>query len=351
MDKFQLITQNLEEILTIEDLKNLIKKRKKLIHYIGFEISGLVHLGTGLATSIIIRNLQKAGVKTQILLADWHSWINEKLSGDLKKIQKVAGNYFKKALSVSLELVGGNSQKIDFVLGSDLYHHNDLYWQNFIKIAKNTTLARVQRSIDIMGRKMEEGIDFAKLCYPIMQVADIFALKVNLAHGGTDQRKAHVIARMVAKNLNFDPPIALHHHLLLGLQKPPKYPLTQEEIKEMAIDLKMSKSKPETCIFIHDSSEEIKRKIMKAFCPPKDIIYNPPLDWLYWLILPIKNEIKIKLTNAAHKVYRFEKRNELLNDYQAGLIHPLDLKEILIKELSGLLEPVHHYFKKIQLPV
>ena len=346
MDKLQLITHNLEEILTVEDLNELIKKRKKLVHYIGFEISGLVHLGTGLATSIIIRNLQKAGIKTQILLADWHSWINEKLGGDLKKIKKVAGNYFKKALSVSLDLVGGNSQKIDFILGSELYHHNDFYWQSFIKIAKNTTLARVQRSIDIMGRKMEEGIDFAKLCYPIMQVADIFALKANLVHGGTDQRKAHVIARDVASNIGFEKPVALHHHLLLGLQKPPKYPITKEEIKEMAIDLKMSKSKPETCIFIHDSPEDIERKIMKAFCPPNDTIYNPPLDWVYWLILPIKNEIKIKLTNGGEKIYKLDQREEILKDYKDGLIHPMDLKESLIKELTEILKPIYTYFKR-----
>ncbi|MFN7088914.1 MAG: tyrosine--tRNA ligase, partial [Candidatus Paceibacteria bacterium] len=81
MNKLEIITQNLEEVLTEEDLKNLIHQKKKLIHYIGFEISGLVHLGTGLASGIIISNLQKAGVKTQILLADWHSWINEKLGG------------------------------------------------------------------------------------------------------------------------------------------------------------------------------------------------------------------------------------------------------------------------------
>lgn len=346
-DKFNLIIQNLEEVLTTETLKVLLAQRKKLIHYIGLEISGMVHLGNGLMSALKIRDLQQANIKTQILLADWHSWINDKLGGDMKKIQKIAVGYFKEALKISLEVVGGNSQKVDFILGSDLYHHNDDYWQTFIKIAKNTTLARTQRSLDIMGRKMSEGIDFAKLCYPIMQVADIFALKVNLPHGGLDQRKAHVIALEVSKNLNLPQPqlVALHHHLLLGLQKPPKYPITREEIKEMAIDIKMSKSKPETCIFIHDSSQDIERKIKKVFCPPKDIIYNPPLDWLYWLILPIRQEIVLRLINGAKKRYSLAKRNELLTDYQNEKIHPLDLKETLINELIQLLKPVYDYFQ------
>lgn len=343
-DKLFLITQNLEEILTEENLKNLLKQRKKMVHYIGLEISGMVHLGNGLMTALKIRDLQKAGVKTQVLLADWHSWINDKLGGDWKKIKKVANGYFKKALEICVDAVGGNLQKVEFILGSELYHNNDRYWELFIKIARNTTLARTQRSIDIMGRKMSEGIDFAKLCYPIMQVADLFALGVNITHGGLDQRKAHVIAIDVAKNLNLPVPVAIHHHLLLGLQKPPKYPITKEEIKEMAIDIKMSKSKPETCIFIHDSPEEIERKIKKVFCPPNDIVYNPPLDWIYWLILPIKGELKIKLITGSSKTYSFENRDEVLKDYQEGKIHPIDLKDMLITSLIEILHPINSFF-------
>lgn len=339
MDKFQIITRNLEEIITPEDLKKILNLRKKIAHYIGFEISGLVHLGTGLMTSVVIRDLQKAGVKCQILLADFHSYINDKLGGDIKKIQKVAVGYFKKALISSMEAVGADPSKIDFILGSELYHNNDEYWINLIKIAKNTTLSRILRSIDIMGRKEKDIVDFAKLIYPVMQVADIFALKVDIAHGGTDQRKAHVIARDVASKLKFKPPIAVHHHLILGGQKPAKYPITKEEIKEMAIDLKMSKSKPETCIFIHDSPEEIERKVMKAFCPPRDTTYNPVLDWALHLVLPIKGEIKIKERTYKNK-------EELIRDYGVELIHPLDLKEALIRDLTEILKPIYIYFQK-----
>ncbi len=351
MDKFKLITQNLEEVLTPEDLKILLENKERLIHYIGFEISGWVHLGTGLMTALKIKDLQKAGVKCQIFLADWHSWVNDKLGGDLKKIKKVALGYFKTAMKLSLEAVGAHPDKVDFILGSELYHHNDDYWRTVIEVSKNTTLARVLRSIDIMGRKESENIDFAKLIYPPMQVADIFHLRANIVQAGMDQRKAHVIARDVALQIKSKPllnkkkekikPVCLHGHLLLGLQKPPKYPITKEEIRELALDVKMSKSKPETCVFIHDAPEEIERKILKAFCPPNDISYNPPLDWMYWLILPLKKEVKIK-----EKIYKFENRDELLKDYEKGLIHPLDLKEVLIKELTEILKPVYLYFQK-----
>jgi len=47
-EKMKLITRNCQEVLTEEDLKILIESGKELRHYIGFEISGMVHLGTTL---------------------------------------------------------------------------------------------------------------------------------------------------------------------------------------------------------------------------------------------------------------------------------------------------------------
>ncbi len=86
-----------------------------------------------------------------------------------------------------------------------------------------------------MGRKEGETVDFAKLIYPPMQVADIFIQGLTIAHAGMDQRKAHVIMRDVALNLRVRPlldpasgkikPVAIHHHLILGLQKPPIWPV------------------------------------------------------------------------------------------------------------------------------
>ena len=82
---------------------------------------------------------------------------------------------------------------------------------------------------------------FAYLIYTAMQVADIYEMKRNIAHAGTDQRKIHVIAREVAEKLKVNPlkdsagniikPIAIHHHLLLGLQKPATWPLPEGEEK------------------------------------------------------------------------------------------------------------------------
>jgi len=51
------LEQSAEEIIGLEELKTYLQEHKHLKHYIGFEISGLVHLGTGLMTGIVVKEL------------------------------------------------------------------------------------------------------------------------------------------------------------------------------------------------------------------------------------------------------------------------------------------------------
>ncbi len=354
--RFELIKRNTEEILGENELKELLKKGEKLKHYIGFEISGKIHLGTGLMCMLKIKDFMDAGIDCSIFLADWHTWINDKLGGNPDVIKKVAVGYFKEGLKASLKCVGGNPEKLKFVLGSDLYHNNDLYWTTVIEISKNTSLSRMMRSITIAGREEGESVDFAKLIYPPMQVADIFIQKINLPHAGLDQRKAQVIARDTALKLTFCPildskckqikPTAVHHHLILGLGKPPMWPVPKDKLQDLWASLKMSKSKPDTCIFIHDSEEEVKRKIKNAFCPEKETEFNPILDWVKYLIFPVRKKLEIKRDKKFGGNISYDSYEKLEKDFADGKIHPLDLKNAVAESLIEILEPARKHFSQ-----
>jgi len=355
-ERFKLIKRNTEEIIGEKELKDLLKRNDKLRHYIGFEISGKIHLGTGLMSMLKVRDFVKAGVDCRIFLADWHSWINDKLGGNPEIIKKVAVGYFKEGMRASMKCVGGNSKKLKFVLGSDLYHKNDLYWATVIDVSKFTTLSRVMRSITILGREEGKTVDFAKLIYPSMQVADIFIQKLNLVHAGIDQRKAHVIARDVAMKLSFSPllkkggkqtkPIAVHHHLILGLGKPPVWPVPKNKMRNLLSSLKMSKSKPSTAIFIHDSPEEIRKKITNAFCPKEEIVFNPVIDWTEKLIFPIKQKLEIKRKKEFGGNKLYISLETLKRDFSKGDLHPLDLKDAVVESLIEILKPARKHFSK-----
>jgi len=355
-EKLELINRNTAEILTEEELRILLRNNEKLNHYIGFEISGKIHLGTGLMSMLKIKDFLEAGINCSVFLADWHSWINDKLGGDRERIKKTATGYFKEGLKASMKCIKGYPEKIKFVLGSDLYRNNDEYWATMIDVSKNISLSRIQRSITIMGRKEGESVDFAKLLYPPMQVADIFFQKINIAHSGLDQRKAHVIAREVAMQMKISPllnkqnqkikPLAIHHNLILGLQKPPAWPISKEKMQELWSSMKMSKSIPDSAIFITDASEEIERKISKAFCPEKETEFNPVLDWTNKIIFTINNKLEIKRDSKFGGDKYYKNYSDLKKDFSEGKLHPTDLKKSVAESLKELLKPARDHFSQ-----
>ena len=97
----------------------------------------------------------------------------------------------------------------------------------------------MMRSTTIMGRVAGQSSDTASLFYPAMQAADIFTLGVNITHAGTDQRNVHVVARDCAKEIGFIKPVAIHHHLLQGLLKPPIWPIPKENSEDIVTAMKM----------------------------------------------------------------------------------------------------------------
>ncbi|MCD6478483.1 MAG: tyrosine--tRNA ligase [Candidatus Diapherotrites archaeon] len=355
--RFELITRNTAEILTASDLRLFLETGVKLKHYIGFEISGKMHLGTGLMTMAKVKDFIDAKADVSIFLADWHTWINNKLGGDREVIKKIAVGYFKEGFKASMKCLGADPKKLKFVLGSELYHNNDEYWATFVEISKHTTLARIRRSITIMGRKEGEAVNFAMLLYPPMQVADIFIQGITLPHAGIDQRKAQVIAREVALKLRINPllddkgnkikPVAVHHHLLLGLSKPPLWPIPKDKLQEIWSAMKMSKSNPNSCVFIHDSEQDIRRKLNNAFCPAGVVEFNPVLDWTKYLIFrDEKSELYIERPEKFGGDITYYSYSELEKDFAEKKLHPLDLKKAVAEELIKLLEPARKHFEK-----
>ncbi len=350
--KIETLTKGLAETLTREDLHHALSTNIPLKHYIGFEVSGQPHIGAALKTLYHIKNFQGAGAHCSIFLADWHAWINDKLGGDKEAIGRVAKGYFKECFIAAGKVAGANMDKVDFVLGSELYHHKDEYWETVVDVAKHTTLARMQRSITIMGRQEGENLDFAKLLYPAMQVADIYFQQITLAHAGMDQRKAHVVAREVARKLQYHgishkgkefSPIAVHQHLVMGLQKPPLWPIPKEKLQEMRSALKMSKSVQGSAMFLDDSPEEIKKKMNAAFCVEKNIEYNPALDWAEHLVFPFVKEFRVERPAKFGGNVEYDDYKQLETDFAEGKLHPMDLKQGLANALVDILSPARKH--------
>jgi len=302
-----------------------------------------MHVGLGLVCGFKIKDLVEAGFDFIIFLADWHSWINNKLGGDLDKI-RLCGEYFKDCFTA----IGLSPDKVSYIWASDIAEEIS-YWEKVVRIAKNASLRRVRRALPIMGREMDlSEIETAWVLYPCMQAADIFQMELDVACAGMDQRKAHMLARDVAGKLGWRKPICIHTPLLMGLQGPKESGEQYDEnvLLSLRISSKMSKSKPESCIFMHDSPEAIRQKIKNAFCPPKQSEGNPVLEHAKYIIFPEKGVLEIPRPEKYGGSLVYESYEKLEEDYVNGKVHPLDLKNGVAEALIEVLEPVREYFKR-----
>ncbi len=447
--RLQLVLQGAEEIVTEKEIRQVLEEVKDPTAYVGYEPSGFVHIGWLIITKKIDQ-LIEAGFTVDVLLADWHAFINDKFGGDLEKI-KACGEYFihcYRAYGLGDAIDQG---KLKFVWASDMADSAG-YWERVLRVAKSSSLSRIRRAMTIMGRKEEEGdLDTSKFIYPAMQAADIFELKVNLALGGMDQRHAHMLARDAADKLGWKKPTALHTPLLSSLSKGGRMEmvtgptggldhdamaqkiekdldllignetLSEEtrslldglkkmdgtkrhraievliagkrrvggkttilsalhenhidgdvvfdndelhrlnkqlnvarrelflylgiEEKEGPNENKMSKSDPDSGIYLHDGEDDIRRKINKAWCP-EGVPDNPVMEICRMIIFPNGRKLKIKRPEKWGGDVTIDNYEQLRSLFGKKKIHPADLKKAVSVEIIEILGSFRDYFKK-----
>jgi len=154
--------------------------------------------------------------------------------------------------------------------------------------------------------------------YPVLMASDIIIYDAKFVPVGDDQDQHLEIARTLARKFNakfgktFIEPQGLHTNTprVMSLANPEK---------------KMSKSQPESCLFIDDSPEEIKNKIKKAVTDSgSEIKYDkknkPAISNLLGIYSALSGETISKLENKfAGKNYSALKNDltELVVDYFA----------------------------------
>jgi tyrosyl-tRNA synthetase len=312
LDRLELVTRNVEEVVTMEELKKLLDEKAHPTVYVGYEPSGNIHLGHMITANKLI-DCQNAGFKVTVLLADLHAYLNRK--GTMEQIEKIAD--YNKRCFIAMGLSEDNTR---FVLGSS-YQLSAEYEMNVLRMACDTTLSRAKRSMDEVSRDAEDP-HVSQMIYPLMQTMDIASLDVDVAMGGIDQRKIHMIAREQLPTMGFRSPVCLHTPILLGLD-----------------GTKMSSSKGNN-ISVDEPAESVTKKIEKAFCPIGVAENNPVLDLFRYHIFMRYPSITIERPEKHGGNMEFDSFEALKNDFAARKVHPMDLKKAAAKYMNLILEPI-----------
>jgi len=321
--RFELVKSIGEECITEEDLMQLLSKKASFRMYDGFEPSGRMHIAQGIFKALNVNKCTTSGGTFVFWVADWFALMNDKMGGDLDKI-KVVGQYFIEVWKGA----GMDLTNVEFHWASDdIINNAKQYWDQMLDIAKRFTLARIKKCCQIMGR-LENNLTAAQIMYPLMQCADIFFLKADICQLGMDQRKVNMLAREYCDSIGRKlKPVILSHHMIYGL--------AQGQVK-------MSKSNPDSAIFMEDSVEEVERKLSIAYCPkePEEdgILKNPCLDYVENIVM---SQPGATFTVSGTTYNTFE---EVKEAFLNGSLAEADMKKGIADCVNELMQPVRDHF-------
>ncbi|CAI5729935.1 unnamed protein product [Hyaloperonospora brassicae] len=282
-DQFKMTTTDAESAIYVDDTAAEVNAKIKKAFCVPGEVEG--------------NPLASAGCVFRFWVADWFAMLSNKVGGNLDKIRLV-GQYI-------VEIWNHCSPHHHRSHAEVLYDH---------------------------GPQEKEGMQAAQILYPLMQCADMFSGKADICQLGIDQRKINMLARDYCDQAKIRfKPVILSHHMLMGLKE------GQE---------KMSKSDPESAIFMEDASGDVSRKIENAFCPEGVVAADPILDYMKHIICPRfgAQGVRVKLMDETEET--FASYQELEDVFVARQISGTGLKAALAKYLNEILEPVSEHFSR-----
>jgi tyrosyl-tRNA synthetase len=335
-----------EECISPGELKALLLAKRpsnaRFNLYDGFEPSGRMHIAQGVFKAMNVNKCTQSGGTFIFWVADWFALMNDKMGGDLDKI-RVVGEYLQEVWKAA----GMNLDHVVFKWASEeITQQANTYWPLLLDIARRFNITRIKKCCQIMGR-LEGALTAAQILYPLMQCTDVFFLKADICQLGVDQRKVNMLAREYCDFARLRKPIILSHHMLYGLK---------------AGQEKMSKSDPDSAVFMEDATEDVERKILQAYCPnqeeqpeettahddedagkesmhlKQDLLKNPCLDYIQHIIFSPPGATFVAAGNT------FVDFDAVKEAFLSGTLSEEELKGGLIAALNELLEPVRQHF-------
>tara|TARA_B100000459_G_scaffold141909_1_gene102103 strand:- start:7217 stop:8353 length:1137 start_codon:yes stop_codon:yes gene_type:complete len=339
--RLHLMIGDVEESVGIEHLVDCLAEQTSMAGdgvlrcYVGFEPSGKAHIGWKVL-SLQLKRMLEADANVLIFLADWHAWVNDKFGGNMEDIQQTAvymEETFRALLGYPEE--GDGPGQLRFYWASLLMDSGD-YWARVLRCSKGATLPMVRKTFTIMGRdEASSDHDLSKFYYPAMQAADIFELNIDVAIGGMDQRKAHMFMRDMASKWNWNKATCLHTPILSSLKA--------SGVRMDSFDHKMSKSDPNGALLLHDTLEQVQKKMKKAYLDPEDE-HSPVYELAEHVVLPEFGHIQVTPNPKFGEPSTWDDLDAFRAAVMDGTLHPFDAKMGVAAGVAAGLSSIAEHF-------
>lgn len=298
--------------------------------------TGRLHVGHYVGSLRRRVELQNSGEFDQIyiMIADAQA-----LTDNADNPEKVRQNIIEVALDYLA--CGIDPAKSHILIQSQIPELTELtfYYMNLV------TVSRVQRNptvkSEIQMRNFEASIPVGFFCYPISQAADITAFKATTVPTGDDQMPMLEQTKEIVHKFNsiygetlVEPEILLPENAACL-----RLPGTDGKAK-------MSKSL-DNCIYLSDSEEEVRRKVMSMFTDqnhlrvedPGEVEGNPVFIYLDALCKP---------EQFAEYLPEYQNLDELKAHYKRGGLGDVKVKKFLNNVLQEELAPIRKRRKELE---
>ncbi len=261
-------------------------------------------------------------------------------------IQKVKDNVIEVALDYLS--CGIDPKKCTIFLQSEVPELSDLtfYYMNLV------TLSRLERNPtvkqEIIFRNFENSIPVGFLTYPISQASDITAFDANIVPVGDDQLPMIEQTREIVRTFN-----RMYGDTLVE----PEAVLPKNDVcrRLPGIDgqAKMSKSLG-NCIYLADSSEEVKKKVMSMYTDPNHIKVDDPgvtegnTVFIYLAAFAKEKHFEEYFKNPETGDIEYKNLDELKAHYERGGLGDMKVKKFLYYVMEDILSPIRERRKELE---
>ena len=282
--------------------------------------TGKLHIGHYVGSLKKRVELQNSGeYETFIMIAD-----TQALTDNAKNPEKVRNNVLQVALDYLA--AGIDPSKTTIFVQSQIPQLPELamYYANLVSISRLERNPTVKT--EIKQKNFGEGVPSGFVFYPISQAADITAFKATHVPVGEDQMPMIELTREISRSFNqiYETDTLVEPEVILS-----KEGIERRLPGINGMRAKMSKSL-NNGIYLADSFEEMRAKVMKMYTDPEHIRVEDP------------GKIEGNVVFAYLDIFAEDKEKvaEMKANYQKGGLGDVAVKKYLIEEMDKILKPI-----------
>jgi tryptophanyl-tRNA synthetase len=282
----------------------------------GIRPTGFLHLGNYFGALLNFIKMQEEN-ECYFFIADYHSLTTHPKPADLKtNVKNVLIDYLAAGL---------DPEKATIYIQSDLPEVCELS----LLLSMNVYVGELQRvsSFKEKVRRQPNNVNAGLLTYPILMAADILVHRADKVPVGKDQEQHLEMTRDFAQRFN-------NLYEVEYFKLPVAYNFGNELIKIPGLDgsTKMSKSDNEnSCIYLSDTPEIIRKKVMKAVTDSGPTEPNQPKPQAIENIFNL-----MKVVSAEETLHFFEE------EYNQCRIRYGDMKKQLAADITAYISPIYN---------